>query len=1306
MRRHRDFVSDDSLDVNPNAILPAERKVLKDYQEAFHSSSYTQLSARDSASFCLNSLTTSAKSPASEFEIPNKRANFTDTADDQNRSTQQLQLSTPSRTRRFLDIFPKPTKATDKSTLKVTRRSSDKLKHFRRPGRMPNKANISTFEKKDLLKCSLTFALTDNANRNYQKSQWRSKYIESTSSSILQTMNSAEGTRESVMQMSDDEVNTVFRELLEQMNIKGDKLDALLSGDMAKKRQMVSQSLKLNVSAHTGTKHPLDFIHRMERVLNLRDEGKILLKDFVKEMKVQLSVEKVDWIGEFGNQGGIRYLLLIMNNLIDGFKKGDLGDQEEDNALLLFDSVKCLKSIVNTWPGMDLCFKRDSKMFSCLVGTLTVASRKPPLDYWEVLKFETLSLLTVVAFINDDQFEVRGRDALLKELTEEGHLRGCERFKCIVDCIRKSRRLDVVKKALMLVNVILDVREPDDTSTDEGKAEAEEAWQMRMHWRSEFMRAGLYDCIEFLENSSVESIKAQYETFCHNRDDDFSELIQRFEQIKVDYDDMESCFGLLWNGVKNTRAENSLLSIFQHLLLITDDIAVRSNYFRLIENCISEIVLPKTCVDPDFRGKFEFTQDICHITDAFEENRALEQLNKRLEAATQLKNEAIAKQSQYYLKVQEISKEVKGLRDYIKDPSLPVPEPTSCSLPPPVVVDISKSPLTVPGSENETVAESAPIKSSLPPPPPLLPGFGGAGPPPPPVPPGFGSGPPPPPGLPGIAPFAVKGNLAVSELPDYLTEKKRHVVDVPLKKIPWTSATIKPKQITKDSFWAHTSEEKLANEKLFETIKTKFATSKPGGSEKNATRSILPKKKVKKPVVIQDDKILQALAILRGSCKISATEWRRAILEVDEKALDPNALQQLRNALPSSDILGQLKQIEEKQLEDMPEGEQFAATFAVIDGLSERLDCMLFKLRFNELLNDLKSNISAVIEGCDEIRDSTGFKLFLEMVLLVGNYMGQSSKTYKDAFAFEFNVLTKLIDTKDINNTETLLHMLIRQVMLMKGGYAQFPMNDFMHTVKASRVNPDETAKGVNAVKASLQKVDNLENRLKNYKKQEENDYFVEKLQPFATMAKAECEIVDKMFTTMNAKWESMEKYFCFDKKKYNMETFFADMRLFREQYENAYRDIEKEKEREEQERNRKKRQPLKPLQTTSSSSPLKTGGVKIEGFLKTGKEAAGVVDEIEKFLESGYLKGAERRTPRNTPRSRAGRAALQRQRSRVADSHLLTNSDEASKNMIPNSGTVRVRRKGQPTLTVDVRFSSVFFKNLFKINAFRGSCL
>lgn len=107
-------------------------------------------------------------------------------------------------------------------------------------------------------------------------------------------------------------------------------------------------------------------------------------------------------------------------------------------------------------------------------------------------------------------------------------------------------------------------------------------------------------------------------------------------------------------------------------------------------------------------------------------------------------------------------------------------------------------------------------------------------------------------------------------------------------------------------------------------------------------------KKVKKPLIIQDEKILQALglyfyffssgtkcfywvtlisAILRGSCKIPAREWKRAILEVDEKTLDPNTLQQLRNALPPVELLNQLKEVAGTSLEEMPEGEQVLIYF-------------------------------------------------------------------------------------------------------------------------------------------------------------------------------------------------------------------------------------------------------------------------------------------------------------------------------------------------------------------------------------------
>lgn len=1129
---------------------------------------------------------------------------------------------------------------------------------------------------------------------------------------------------DSVKNMTDEEVNAAFAELLKQMNIKGEKLAALLSDpDMAKKRKMVSQSQRLSMSARDVSKTPMDIIQRMERVLNepRNDLLKVLIKDgLMKDMKVQLSVQKVDWIKEFGNQGGITTMLRIMRNLIDCLRHSDCIEREEEAVVLLHDNVKCLKSVVNTWPGMFICFKKDSKMFACLVGTLSLASRKPSVDYWESLKYETISLLTVVAFINDDQFEVQGREALLKELTEEGKKRNCERFQFIVDCMRKSSRLDVVRKSLMLVNIILDVRDPEDTSTEEGKAAAEEAWQMRMHWRSEFMRAGMYDCIEFFEKCSAESVKAQYDTFIHNKEADFGELVARFEQIKGEYENIEDCFTLLLSSVKGTKSELSFLSILQHMLLIPDDIVIRSNYFRLIENCISEIVLPKTCVDPDFKGKFEFTQDVFQVLDSYDDTDLAKQFNKRLEAATESKNEALAKQSQYYKKMQEFAEETQKLREHIKNPQAPVPRPTSCNLPAPTAfTDTSKALPTVTGGPPPPPG-LPPITGGPPPPPPppgLLPRVTGGPPPPPPPPPPPGgprmSGPPPPPPPPpgalraggpppppppppppgakiGAGPPPPPGfpNLTISaspELPEYLRKKTRRPVDVNMKKIAWTSATIRPNQISKDSFWAQTAEDTLASDSLFATLKANFATSRSQDAEGSDSggstlKAPLQKKKVKAPLVIQDDKVLQALAILQGSCKIPLKEWRRCLLEIDDNILSAGTMQQLRNALPPAEILKKLKEMSPTKFNEMPEGEQFAATMASINALPARLDSIIFMLRFNETLADLKPGISAVIEACDEVRSSAGFKMFLEIVLLVGNYMGHSSKTYKDTFAFEMGALTKLSDTKDINNSETLLrYLVVHMGTQAKGQYAQFPMDDFLHIVAASRANADEIGKGVGALRNSINK---LENQLKSYTKQESNDFFVEKLGPFMEKAKSECEIVEKMYHTMNEKWDSLRKYYAFDPKKYTMETFFNDMKTFKEQYERTYRDIEKAQEMKQREAQKIMRAPFKPLQPkTSTASPI-TRGVKIDGLLKNGKEAAGVVDEIEKFLEEGYLKGAERRTPKNAPRTRAGRAAIERQRSRGPES--IFPRDSPPKLELPANAQVRVRRKGQPAVPVN----------------------
>ena len=44
----------------------------------------------------------------------------------------------------------------------------------------------------------------------------------------------------------------------------------------------------------------------------------------------------------------------------------------------------------------------------------------------------------------------------------------------------------------------------------------------------------------------------------------------------------------------------------QHLLCIRDDVAIRPAYYKLIEECISQIVLHKSGCDPDFRATKRF----------------------------------------------------------------------------------------------------------------------------------------------------------------------------------------------------------------------------------------------------------------------------------------------------------------------------------------------------------------------------------------------------------------------------------------------------------------------------------------------------------------------------------------------------------------------------------------------------------------------------------------------------------------------------------------------------------------------------
>uniref|UniRef100_A0AC35UBG8 FH2 domain-containing protein n=1 Tax=Rhabditophanes sp. KR3021 TaxID=114890 RepID=A0AC35UBG8_9BILA len=591
-----------------------------------------------------------------------------------------------------------------------------------------------------------------------------------------------------------------------------------------------------------------------------------------------------------------------------------------------------------------------------------------------------------------------------------------------------------------------------------------------------------------------------------------------------------------------------------------------------------------------------------------------EQVVLKLQEASIIKQEALAMSEQYYQKMMELVEEADSLRKHIQDPSnIPLPNKTVCELAPP--------------KDNDKLVFGSESTSSVngPPPPPPLPGKGppplpGKGPPAPPLPPSSkgGKGPPGPPPLGGLK--------VVKALPDHLKEKKKLNCPTQLKKVQILSAVIKPQNISKHSFWASTSEQEWAHDKVLKVLTSNFG-SKVGGAKMSNTSDyadpITLRRKAKAARIITDDKVLQKVSIFFGSAKRSSNEWFTALTRCDDSILG-DLIMELKAALPPPDVMKDLKSIPENEYELIPAGEAFAAKLSHIPGLILRLDMLAFRANFKTISGELKGQVSTVTECIEDICKSKGFKHWLELVLFAINFMGQSNKNYVDVFGYKMEALSKLIDTKSQSSNESLLHDLIRVFESSRySKYANFTINDFIHLPGASRVCHDELTRTAERFCADVKK---LENCLSHYVSFDKKDKFLDLLNPFLSQAKSNQSIIQKMIENMESKWKSLIEYFSCDETKGNMEIFFADLLKFKDQYESCQKEIIAATKRaltEEVKEVVKKAVKIEPKISAPVVSVLKNNGV-----LKTTKNSTGLMDEIDIHLNNI----AAFRAPRSRP--------------------------------------------------------------------------
>ncbi|CAL8263741.1 unnamed protein product [Lota lota] len=703
--------------------------------------------------------------------------------------------------------------------------------------------------------------------------------------------------------------------------------------------------------------------------------------------------------------------------------------------------------------------------------------------------------------------------------------------------------------------------------------------------------------------------------------------------------------------VKDTGSETYFLSILQHLLLIRNDYYIRPQYYKILEECVSQVVLHRSGMDPDFGYSRRLDVDFTHLIDQCVDKAKVEEseekaaeFSKKFDEEFGARQEAQAESQKKEERIKELEGQIQALQTQIAaGPTLGAagaPPPPMAGAPPP-----PPPPPPPGGGPPPPPPLPGQVCMSLPPPPPPLPG---GGPPPPPPPPGCG--PPPPPAFPGRGGMAPPPpSLPVVKLPYGLEAKKTYKPEVVMKRVNWSK--IVPQEMAENCFWIKVKEEKFENPDLFAQLSLCFSSRTKVKKDLEVTDDRMTQfKKKAKELRVLDPKTAQNLSIFLGSFRLPYEEIRDIVLQVDEERLSESLIQNLIKNLPEQKQLSALAELK-GEYEELVESEQFGIVMSSVKMLRPRLNGILFKLTFEEQVNNIRPDIMSVTFACEEVKKSEGFSKLLELVLLVGNYMNAGSRNAQ-TFGFNISFLCKLRDTKSVEHNITLLHFLAELCQEKHPEIMNFP-DELEHVESASRVPAEILSSSLSNMERQIQR---LENDIKNFPKtDDEPDKFVEKMSiSFVSLsfggvlslvclyikhAREQYEKLSTMHKNMQKLYENMGSFYAFDPHTLSVEDFFGELANFRTLFMDAVKENHKKREMEE----KIKRAKLAKEKAEREKQERQQKKKHLIDMNKEGDET-GVMDSLMEALQSGEaFRDRRKRTPRNENR----RAVLERSRSR-----------------------------------------------------------
>nr|XP_010336525.2 protein diaphanous homolog 1 isoform X2 [Saimiri boliviensis boliviensis] len=374
-------------------------------------------------------------------------------------------------------------------------------------------------------------------------------------------------TAQSLQDVSDEQVLVLFEQMLLDMNLNEEKQQPLREKDIIIKREMVSQYLytsKAGMSQKESSKSAMMYIQELRS--GLRD---MPLLSCLESLRVSLNNNPVSWVQTFGAEG-LASLLDILKRLHDE-KEETAGSYDSRNK---HEIIRCLKAFMNNKFGIKTMLETEEGIL------LLVRAMDPAVPNMMIDAAKLLSALCILPQPEDMN------ERVLEAMTERAEMDEVERFQPLLDGLKSGTSIALKVGCLQLINALITPAEELD---------------FRVHIRSELMRLGLHQVLQDLREIENDDMKVQLNVFDEQGEEDSFDLKGRLDDIRMEMDDFSEVFQILLNTVKDSKAEPHFLSILQHLLLVRNDYEARPQYYKLIEECISQIVLHKNGADPDFK---------------------------------------------------------------------------------------------------------------------------------------------------------------------------------------------------------------------------------------------------------------------------------------------------------------------------------------------------------------------------------------------------------------------------------------------------------------------------------------------------------------------------------------------------------------------------------------------------------------------------------------------------------------------------------------------------------------------------------